>query len=722
MPAVEFDTMRMRSLMLSALLVWGCGTPESPQATPTTRLSPSVSSSPATRTPIDSTPTSTPEAAKPEQPSRSQERKSISSRDSNAVIEGDGGPQQGKKSSLYSKRRIQGSTKADSGFVDAVLQNKLAVSETMQSRAFVLGIQRLLESARYDRLEELAALYLDDNQRLANGQRKSVVFYFSLKTPRDRRNSVQDKMLHEWMTARPKSPLPKIAMARHLLDFEEGEFRADLEKVDQPYKSYYENPIPTARRFLEEAVQLRPDADAYALLIDVVRREGGSVQAGEEYLGLADKIDPLNYHQEAQFARLLFYRGQDWRKALSKDENAFFIVTGYLKKPQTPPRELIAFYQATEKRFPRSALVKNHILQLALRVRDEELATKKFAELGDRPERYTWAPEEFYSNRNRLEGKGHKVRTGKSLALPSNVPELSLKGVSDDLLRLQAQELLTSERYLELEAVASLFRGKRATGENGFAKVDLLHEGFSSEVFDDHPKGWELSVYAERWKKLQPKSVTAQTLAITSCVDEAWDIRGGGWADSVSPKAWEGFHERLETGWGYFEELERSGQRLDPASYSGALTIGMGLQFDAARQTEILARAKKSDPDDPAPYRAMANYLLPRWSGSQEELEKFLKAAPAVTFPKLLTAVSEDVDIRDPQLLRKASEGASDLARRRPSVVTWSQALYLAAAARDRKAGSEAVAQLRGDWDGSTFKTPSYYRKVVAWTQGAELP
>lgn len=637
-------------------------------------------------------------------------------------MEGDGGPQQGKKSSLYQKRRIQGSTKADSGFVEAVLQNKLAVSETMQSRAFVLGIQRLVESARYDRLEDLAALYLDDNQRLANGQRKSVVFYYALKMPRARKNSAHYKVLQEWVTARPKSPLPKIAMARHLLDFEEGAFHIDSQDLGEPYKSYYKNPLATARRFLEEAIQLRPDSDAYALLIDVVLREGGTVEEGEEYLQLADKIDSLNYHQEAQFARLLFYRRQDWRKALSKDENAFFIVTGYLQKPQTPPRELIAFYQATEKRFPRSALIKNHIAQLALRVRDEELAAKKFAELGDRPERYTWSPDEFYGNRNLLEKKGHRVRTGKSLALPSMVSELSLQGVSDDLLRLQAQELLISERYLELEAVASVFRSKRATGENGFAKVNLLHEGFSSEYFNNHPKGWELSVFAERWKKLQPKSVTAQTLAITSCVDEAWDIRGSGWADSVSPEAWKGFRERLETGWGYFEKLEGSAQTLDPAAYSGALTIGMGLQFDTARQTEILARAKQSDPDDPAPYRAMANYLLPRWSGSQEELEKFLKAAPAVTFPQLLEVVSEDVNIRDPQLLRKASDGALTLARRRPSVVTWSKALYFTAAAGDRKAGREAAAQLQGDWDGATFSTPSYHKKILAWTQGAERP
>ncbi len=709
--------MHYRFVMLLMLWVCGCGTPESPAATSTPARPPVVTPSPSS---VKAAPSTTPKTAVSEQ-KRSSERKPLAKKLDPSVAEGDGGPQQGKKSSLYKKRRIQGSTKADSQIVEAVLQNKHAVSETMQSRAFVLGIQRLVDSARYDRLEDLADLYRDDGQRLANGQRKSTVFYYALKAPRNMKNSFHYKVLQEWMTARPNSPLPKIAMARHLLDFEEGMFTSDMKQLGEPYKSYYENPVPTARRLLEEATQLRPDSDSYALLIDVVRREGGTVQAAEEYLGLADKLDPLNYHQEAQFARLLFYRGQDWRKALSKDENAFFIVTSYLKKPQTPPRELLTFYQATEKKFPRSALIKNYIAQLALRIRDEELAAKKFAELGDRPENYAWSPDEFYAKRNALESKGHKVRTGKSLALPQMPSEISMQGVSDELLRLEAQELLTCERYLELEAIASTYRSKKATSENGFAKVNLLYEGFTSEFFDDHPKGWELSLYAERWKRLQPNSVTAQTLAITSCVKEGWDIRGSGWADSVSPKAWEGFRERLDTGWAYFEELEAMGQGLDAEAYRNALTIGMGLQFDKARQNEILARAKKRNPDEPGPYQAMANYLLPRWSGSEEELAKFLSTVPVVPFPLLLTVVSEDIDIKDPRLLKKSLDGALTLARRRPTVVTWTKVLYLAAAAGDRNAGREAVSQLRGDWDGETLQTPTYYKKLVAWTQGAEL-
>lgn len=712
-------------LLLSAsFLLSGCtGQPE-PGPSPVT--SPIVVSTVARKEP---TPTPAADTAKsspaPADSKRERVTQTVSKSPPSTQAEGDGGAYQARKQGMIKSLRRGATAKADRRLVAAVTGKEKSISDSIQSRTFELGIQWLLESARYDDLERFGDYYRDSRERLATGQLKSTIFYYALKTPRvPNGGRWLPAQLFEWKAARPQSPHAQIACARLLMEVAEGRWNGDFEKLKGEMAAAFDNPLPASRKCLEKAAKLAPSGDIYALLIDQVRREGGTVEEGQQYLDKADQVEPGGYHAEAQFARLLNERGRNWVQALSSPENAYFAAMGYLdeKKANVRAKEWVTYAQAAEKAYPKSALIKNVIARQAARARDFELAAKKFAELGDRFEVYAWDDaQDFYTERNKLEDRGLKVRTGAFFPLPETPSELRDLPWEDDLLIRQTAELYQRQQFAELEAIASVYRGKTARLRDSGRKVSRMYAAIEDEYWTKGVEGWERSVLAERYRKLFPASTMAATLAGKAATTEAWDIRGSGYADSVSKSDWEGFRERLEVADAYLQEARERPGAKDPELYQASITVAMGLSWDKADTAELLKQAQAVDPLAPEPYQAMAIYLLPRWKGSQEELESFLSKIPLEVYPSVIPACAEDIETDDPKVRARMVKGLQARAQRFSNAETWSRVLLMAAAAGDRKAGAQAVAKLRGDWSPNAIMSAAAYNRLVAWSQGGPL-
>jgi hypothetical protein len=131
----------------------------------------------------------------------------------------------------------------------------------------------------------------------------------------------------------------------------------------------------------------------------------------------------------------------------------------------------------------------------------------------------------------------------------------------------------------------------------------------------------------ESWSLRQPENPVPQRMLGRAYIDFAWEVRGSGYADTVSSAAWDLVEDRLAQAG---QSLERS-LRLQPDDV-GTLTtmISYLTAHDGGGGTDpkpriLFNQAQAVNPDDTRPGYALLNYLAPKWHGSLAEMFSFAK-------------------------------------------------------------------------------------------------
>ncbi len=99
--------------------------------------------------------------------------------------------------------------------------------------------------------------------------------------------------------------------------------------------------------------------------------------------------------------------------------------------------------------------------------------------------------------------------------------------------------------------------------------------------------------------------------------DQAWELRGSGWASEVTDAGWEGFHDHLEKARRYLEQAWRIEPSL-PQAPQIMVEISMIDDHDNPRQW--LERTARAQLDFLCAYRSYVWYARPRWCGSHETM------------------------------------------------------------------------------------------------------
>jgi len=144
----------------------------------------------------------------------------------------------------------------------------------------------------------------------------------------------------------------------------------------------------------------------------------------------------------------------------------------------------------------------------------------------------------------------------------------------------------------------------------------------------------------------RPKTSFALTVRGMFLIKYAWDARGHGYADKVTPEGWKLFGERIAEARKLFEDA----LKLDPKNGVAAaemLTILLAQSADRPEFETAFKRACEADPYSDAPYQAKLTYLQPRWFGSNEILLKFAREALASV---------QSGKIRNPELAKVVME------------------------------------------------------------------
>ena len=137
----------------------------------------------------------------------------------------------------------------------------------------------------------------------------------------------------------------------------------------------------------------------------------------------------------------------------------------------------------------------------------------------------------------------------------------------------------------------------------------------------------------EAWEQAYPQSQCAPLVEVTYWLAYAWYARGNGYEDSVTPEGQKLYDERLKKA----EDVliaNKALAKVNPVWYTLAVRVSFEKDGPSEQIGSILDRSFKQFPGYFQSAMTAAYYLLPKWYGDPQALEKFIRNAEASTSTK----------------------------------------------------------------------------------------
>jgi thiol-disulfide isomerase/thioredoxin len=207
--------------------------------------------------------------------------------------------------------------------------------------------------------------------------------------------------------------------------------------------------------------------------------------------------------------------------------------------------------------------------------------------------------------------------------IESEYPRTQLGAAASRFARyLEAWDRHDEARQFHQIAADAFLEGARTSGHEWFDQRDLTNMLFL-QVREYLPADIAES-FTERLAGLEGVDpCTLHTVLGKYHIRVAWDVRGGGYARTVTDEGWVGFQHQMETARDHFEEA----YRLDPSRPEAPTEMIVIAMAGHAREGDDerlwFERAIQAQIDWP---RAFSNFmwaLRPRWGGSHEAMYRF---------------------------------------------------------------------------------------------------
>jgi Domain of unknown function (DUF4034) len=178
----------------------------------------------------------------------------------------------------------------------------------------------------------------------------------------------------------------------------------------------------------------------------------------------------------------------------------------------------------------------------------------------------------------------------------------------------QAQSAYGGGQFAKLDTLIEALSQPDQLTDDGLPRLQGVYDGLSS--FLEIWKDWdtEFGKIAE-WRREYPESYGPDLVEALLWREWAWNARGGGYADSVTPEGWKLFAARIAHA---DEVLGRSKHRASrsPLWYEIRLAIARDAGWDHQHYGALFDEATKQFSWYVPFYLFAANYLSPKWDGS----------------------------------------------------------------------------------------------------------
>jgi hypothetical protein len=188
------------------------------------------------------------------------------------------------------------------------------------------------------------------------------------------------------------------------------------------------------------------------------------------------------------------------------------------------------------------------------------------------------------------------------------------------------EELLFTRSYRNLEAASIEAHSPSSVIGDGQPRLAAIYGGTVGCACGDSQSDVRWNLRGERlleWRKNYPNSVSAKVAVASYPVELGWRARGSGYASTVKPEAWKEFYKYLDEARDALNGLDEDAKN-DPGWFVAMLTIANARQWPSDQYEALYEKAQRKHPDYLPIYFVAANHYSPKWSGSIEELQRFI--------------------------------------------------------------------------------------------------
>jgi hypothetical protein len=303
------------------------------------------------------------------------------------------------------------------------------------------------------------------------------------------------------------------------------------------------------------------------------------------------------------------------------------------------------------------------------------------------------------------------------------------------------QEVLSLENtgwFAELDQLATNLAAAKTRMPDGRPRLQTFYDvADNSHESDISPQVWaSMDGYLKAWIKARPDSSTARILTIRMLRSQAWQIRGKGYASTVSPEQWAGFHRKVDEAIAYAESCEALCS-ADPEWYATTIALYIDHSTTDERIGPRFVEGRKKFPDYPYIYLKAARRFTPRWGGSPAMLERFAQQLIAQypvrqrdeVYATLYSRIaSYGSTFHEPPVsawhvdCARWLRGLKTMTSEYPTLANISRAAYISAQCGDRTATRTYLRQVEGqpemhEWGLEPESAAREYARVQAWAK-----
>ena len=190
-----------------------------------------------------------------------------------------------------------------------------------------------------------------------------------------------------------------------------------------------------------------------------------------------------------------------------------------------------------------------------------------------------------------------------------------------------AVALLLAGDTQHFDELASRYRASQERTASGTWKLSMLYNAIDAESFAQRDPHWkDLEDLADAWLTREANSPTAVVLNARILYQHAWSWRGSGYSGSVPAQNRQLYEQLIERARGVLDERPNVAQQ-DPEWDTLRIAIA---REQGADSNEILAMAERALTRWPCFYaihNSAVRALLPRWGGSRQDIQAYVRLA-----------------------------------------------------------------------------------------------
>lgn len=194
----------------------------------------------------------------------------------------------------------------------------------------------------------------------------------------------------------------------------------------------------------------------------------------------------------------------------------------------------------------------------------------------------------------------------------------------------KVQTAIAANDFAGLSAMEDDYRSSRARTPSGTWKLAVFHVGLQTDLADGLQSGeacqYRKAQFVQRWAAATPHNPAPAITNAALLLSQAWCIRGGGYANSVTPQAWPAFREKVAAASQALDDHETMAS-IDPEFYAIKLKAMRSQGDSKAAFRNVIDEAASREPYYDRIYSAAAWYYLPQWGGSFAEVEQLARYA-----------------------------------------------------------------------------------------------